>query len=272
MDVSVLAHEVYPGESHPVLAIHGISSHRKLWLWLHAAAPELSLLAPDLRGRADSVGLAGPYTREHHVSDLVRLLDDEGLDRVDVIGMSMGGFVGAALAAAHPRRVRSLTLVDGGPPMTPPPGLTPATIGAAFAGRLGRLQREWASVEEFRDYFCGDIAPLLEPDDPVLLRYLAHDLDAQGQVRLRGEALIEDGADIWFGPDLFGVYDGPTRVLTAAWSVGAGSAPAYGAQQIADLRARGIPVSVVNEVDHAGIIMTSRGATAVAAVLREAIA
>ena len=35
----------------PVLAVHGISSQRKLWNWLRAAAPDLSLIAPDLRGR-----------------------------------------------------------------------------------------------------------------------------------------------------------------------------------------------------------------------------
>ncbi|MGO9143462.1 MAG: alpha/beta fold hydrolase, partial [Streptosporangiaceae bacterium] len=36
--------------SEPVLAIHGISSQRKLWNWLRAAAPGISLIAPDLRG------------------------------------------------------------------------------------------------------------------------------------------------------------------------------------------------------------------------------
>jgi pimeloyl-ACP methyl ester carboxylesterase len=50
-----LAVEVSSTDSEPVLAIHGISSQRKLWNWLRAAAPGLGLIASDLRGRGDSV-------------------------------------------------------------------------------------------------------------------------------------------------------------------------------------------------------------------------
>jgi pimeloyl-ACP methyl ester carboxylesterase len=53
-----LAVEVNSQDSEPVLAIHRISSQRKLWNWLRAAAPGLSLVAPDLRGRGDSVDVA----------------------------------------------------------------------------------------------------------------------------------------------------------------------------------------------------------------------
>src|SRR2546429_2097115 len=44
-----LAVEVNSQDSEPVLAIHGISSQRKLWNWLRAAEPGLSLIAPDLQ-------------------------------------------------------------------------------------------------------------------------------------------------------------------------------------------------------------------------------
>ena len=55
-----LVYEVLTGTSEPVLAIHGISSHRRLWSWLHAEAPDLTLVTPDLRGRADSVDVTAP--------------------------------------------------------------------------------------------------------------------------------------------------------------------------------------------------------------------
>ncbi len=57
--------------------------------------------APDLA--ADMDALTG---------DLVALLDHLGLDRVHYAGLSMGGFVGMRLAARHPDRVRTLTLLD----------------------------------------------------------------------------------------------------------------------------------------------------------------
>ncbi len=38
------------------------------------------------------------------------MLDAEGLERVDVVGYSMGGYVSLALAQAHPERVRRLVV------------------------------------------------------------------------------------------------------------------------------------------------------------------
>ncbi len=266
-----LAYEIYPGETEPVLAIHGISSQRKLWLWLHEAAPEVTLLAPDLRGRGDSLVLGSPYTMAQHVADLVELLDDRGIERCHVVGMSMGGFVAVHLAATHPDRVRSLVLVDGGAPMAAPPGLTPELLPMVFAGRIGRLERTWGSVEEYRDYFCSDIAPLLDRDDPLLLANLAHDLDADGRVRLDGDALLGDGAEIFFGPNPYEALRVPVRFLYAEWSVGAGSLPGYGAAQVEVVRAGGVEPVLIAGVDHAGTIMSRQGATAVAEVLRAAL-
>jgi pimeloyl-ACP methyl ester carboxylesterase len=43
--------EVLPGDTAPVLAVHGLSSNCRLWNWLRAEDPGLALVAPDLRGR-----------------------------------------------------------------------------------------------------------------------------------------------------------------------------------------------------------------------------
>jgi hypothetical protein len=51
--------ELIRSATEPVLAVHGISSQRKLWNWLRAADPGLSLIAPGLRGRGDSVAVQG---------------------------------------------------------------------------------------------------------------------------------------------------------------------------------------------------------------------
>lgn len=73
-----------------VLAIHGITANHLSWPFLAAALPDYRIVAPDLRGRAGSCGLPGPYGMEQHVKDLVAVLDHlGGLDRVDVVGHSM---------------------------------------------------------------------------------------------------------------------------------------------------------------------------------------
>ena len=149
--------EVARSATNPVLAIHGISSQRKLWNWLRATAPELSLIAPDLRGRGDSVGVTGGSSMGTHAADMVAVLDALGLESVDVCGMSMGGFVAVELAACYPERVQSLILVDGGLPMPTParphargpaegfpgPAGSPRP-GVPFRGRLCQVLRSEA--------------------------------------------------------------------------------------------------------------------------------
>jgi pimeloyl-ACP methyl ester carboxylesterase len=269
----VLAVEHVAAGTDPVLAVHGISSQRKLWNWLRAERPGLSLIAPDLRGRGDSVGVTGPSSMARHAADLVAVLDHLGLDQVVVCGMSMGGFVAVELATAYPDRVSSLVLVDGGFPMATPPGLTPEAVPAIFRDRLARLDREWATVSDYAEFFVASTAPLLDPADPLLLDYLAHDLRG-GRVRLDADALIADATGIFFGPPKWEQVSQPARLLTAEWSTGRDSPPAYSPAAVAQFRDR-LPalvrVRTVAGVDHAASIMSPAGAGATAELLAEAL-
>ena len=99
--------------------------------------------------------VGGPSSVARHAVDLVAVLDRLGVDAVHVCGMSMGGFVGVELATAWPGRVGGLILMDGGLPMAAPPGLTPENLPAIFRDRLGRLDRDWASVGDYAEYFTS---------------------------------------------------------------------------------------------------------------------
>ena len=265
-----LAYEVLPARTEPVLAVHGISSQRRLWTWLRDAWPELGLIAPDLRGRADSVGVGGPYGPQRHADDLAAVLDAEGLAAVHVVGMSMGGFVAVHLADRHPERVKSLVLVDGGFPMAVPSGLTSENVESAFADRVGRLARTWSDLDEYLDYFCATTAPLLDRDDPLLRYYAEHDL-RDGRVRLSGDALVADAREIFFGPSPWERLGRPARFLHAEWSVGADTPPAYPADLV-DRYSSVATTYPLTQVDHAASIMSRRGARATAEMLREALA
>jgi pimeloyl-ACP methyl ester carboxylesterase len=55
--------------------------------------------------------VAAPYQLEDMAADTVGLLDALGLERVHVVGASMGGMIGQMVAARHPGRVLSLTSI-----------------------------------------------------------------------------------------------------------------------------------------------------------------
>jgi pimeloyl-ACP methyl ester carboxylesterase len=256
-----------------VLAIHGLSSNRRLWNWLRAEAPELSLIAPDLRGRGGSVAVGGPSSVARHAEDMVAVLDELGLESVTVCGMSMGGFVAVALATAHPSRVRAVVLVDGGFPMAVHEGLTADGVRAAFTAQAARVDRAFADVEEYADFVLPGM-PLLDRHDPLLRDYLAHDL-AGGRVRLDPDVLVADATDTVLGPSRWRELDRPTRLVHAQWSTGPDSPPAYPPERVAQFAA-GLPAlqatELVEGVDHAASIMTRRGAAVLARHLSAVLA
>jgi pimeloyl-ACP methyl ester carboxylesterase len=64
----------------------------------------------DNRGTGDSSPVRGPLTMADLVADALAVIDCAGLDRVHVLGASMGGMVAQHLALDHRDRVRSLML------------------------------------------------------------------------------------------------------------------------------------------------------------------
>jgi pimeloyl-ACP methyl ester carboxylesterase len=143
-----------PGAAPLVLGVHGITgSHRFLaGLARNLAARDVTFLAPDLRGRGASAGLAGPYGLDAHVADVMAVLDYWGAERAVLAGHSMGAYIVARLAAAHPGRCAGVVLVDGGLALPLPPGTDPDTVLEAVLGpALARLRMQFVSPEDYRD-------------------------------------------------------------------------------------------------------------------------
>ena len=67
-----------------------------------------------------------PYPLRAHTQDLVGLLDALDLERVHLIGVSMGGMVAQGMALEHPQRVLSLALLSTSPSNSFDPELAPA--------------------------------------------------------------------------------------------------------------------------------------------------
>jgi len=103
------------GEGEPILLIHGFASNSAAnWIdpqWVRTLTKAgRRVIAYDNRGHGQSEKLYDPdrYGAPEMAEDARRLLDHLGIERIDVLGYSMGARIAAFLAFAHPERVRSV--------------------------------------------------------------------------------------------------------------------------------------------------------------------
>ena len=134
------------GVGMPVLFVHGFSHNRSVWENLAEALPgAFRPVSIDLRGHGESPwSIEGEYDLPSYADDLLPFLDRIGIDRILLVGHSLGGNVATLFAAAHPDRVRALVLVDTGPVLE---------VGGAsrVADDVQRALRSYARVEDFRE-------------------------------------------------------------------------------------------------------------------------
>ena len=71
-------------------------------------------------GRSDRVTDPSRFAPESYAADALAVLNEVGVDQAVVVGLSMGGQYGVALATAHPDRVAGLVLVGPALPLVPP--------------------------------------------------------------------------------------------------------------------------------------------------------
>jgi pimeloyl-ACP methyl ester carboxylesterase len=97
-----------------MLFLHGVGLDSSAWSPLvQATGARPGWACVDLPGFGESADLAGGFSLEEASAAVVDLLDALDAPAIDLVGHSMGGFLALHLAAAHPERVRSLTIVCG---------------------------------------------------------------------------------------------------------------------------------------------------------------
>lgn len=275
-----LAVGTWGDESMPaVLAVHGVTANHLTWPLVAQHLPGIRLVAPDLRGRGRSNTLPGPWGMPQHADDLAAVLDQLGIDRAVVLGHSMGAFASLVLANRHPERVASLVLVDGGLPLPAPEGVSDDELMKATLGPAAdRLSMTFASREQYRDFwrqhpaFARDWSPLVEDyvdydlvgEEPNLHPSSSYDAVAADSIELRG------------GESLLRAIDGlahPTTFLSAPRGLLDEVPPLYPAEAIEEWSARLPQVGILaaEDVNHYTIVMSDRGARAVAVVVSEAV-
>ncbi|MFW6125103.1 MAG: alpha/beta fold hydrolase [Pirellulales bacterium] len=100
------------GDGPPLVYLHSAAGET-MWTPVHRAlAARYTLYAPAHPGFDQSEGLDRVEDIEDMVWHYVDLLHQLGLDRVPIVGFSLGGWIGVELAVRHPQRVSKLVLAD----------------------------------------------------------------------------------------------------------------------------------------------------------------
>lgn len=151
-----------PDSGRTVVLAHGFSVPYYIWDSTAAALASAGyrVLRYDTYGRGYSDRPDIDYTDKLYERQLGELLDSLRIkDRVDLGGVSFGGFVAAVFAGRHPDRVRSLILVD------PVAGKSPSAMRPFDLPVVGPLLYQTMAVPHMADGQASDFAdPARFPD------------------------------------------------------------------------------------------------------------
>ncbi|MEA4811068.1 MAG: alpha/beta hydrolase [Anaerolineaceae bacterium] len=100
------------GKGEAILLLHGLALEGRIWRpMIEAYESQVRFIAPDLRGHGmSSVGEADGSLLQI-AEDVKALLDALGIEKVCMLGHSMGGYIALAFAKAYPERLDSLVLL-----------------------------------------------------------------------------------------------------------------------------------------------------------------
>lgn len=102
----------------PLLLSHGFAATARMWdPNTDALSVDRPVIVWDQRGhgRSDGPESVDGYGEMTNVADMTTILDDAGVHRAALGGLSLGGYLSLAFHLAHPQRVAALMLVDTGP-------------------------------------------------------------------------------------------------------------------------------------------------------------
>ncbi|MGW0808761.1 alpha/beta fold hydrolase [Nonomuraea sp. NPDC002799] len=110
------------GTGLPVVLLHAFPLSSAMWLaQREGLAKACRVITPDLRGFGGSRLGEDEPSLDLMADDVARLLDDEGIDRAVIGGLSMGGYVTMAFCRRHSDRLLGAILADTKASPDPPP-------------------------------------------------------------------------------------------------------------------------------------------------------
>lgn len=187
---------IWEGQGEPVLCIHGLTANCRCWCRIaEALIPSYTIMAVDLRGRGLSGKPTKGYSLYHHRKDICGILDALNIERIRLMGHSLGAVITLSFAAFHPDRVKKIVLVDGAG------DLDKEQMDRVFIGikpSLDRLSQTYSSKEEYLKTMKA--SPYIQPWSSYLEAYYEYEITEAENGRLRTninkEHILEEAANL----------------------------------------------------------------------------
>ncbi len=197
----------------PLVLLHGLRDYA--YFWQDAAnrlLDDFHVYAFDQRGHGESEHAPGGYLVWALASDLAAFVDALGLDRFDLVGLSLGSRCAMAYARENWPRLNRLALVDMGPQM--------ARVGARGlqADMTAKSDAPPSSFtrEKVLDFFRQQWPTLDQPSLERLIRnalVLGEDADARGGLYVnRYDRRLADITTKAAIPEIAFLWDSLTRI------------------------------------------------------------
>ena len=99
------------GEGEPLIFMNGVMMNTMSWMdYIPLLADKFKLVLVDFRDQGRSSKLAEGYDLDIHVEDILALLDELKIDKVNMVGPSYGGEVALKFALKYQNRLKTLIL------------------------------------------------------------------------------------------------------------------------------------------------------------------
>lgn len=188
------------GERTPIVFLHGVGSDKSVWhpQLAHFGA-ERRAIAFDYPGYGDSDPAPPDTSRDDYAQAILSAMRALGVERAHVCGLSLGGIVAIAMAAAAPEACVSLVLADA---------------FAAHPDGEAIYQRSLAGAQNMRALAEGRVDVLLaQPADPAVRSEVIETMAA-----ISPEAYCIGAAAVWLAYQHVRVHDirAPSLVICGA--------------------------------------------------------
>ncbi|TYS27172.1 2-succinyl-6-hydroxy-2,4-cyclohexadiene-1-carboxylate synthase [Bacillus pumilus] len=129
-----------PSADNATLCLHGFTGSADSWSFLNAYMKNTRLIQVSLlgHGKTDSPANVRRYAMSQQLADLVEILNQLKLHKVNILGYSMGGRIALSFASRYPDRVNKLILESASP------GLL------TFPERMARIKHDHQLAQKLR--------------------------------------------------------------------------------------------------------------------------